>query len=172
MSTDLGERVDAPPAAVSRTELFRLCAMCMRWKPTSEFHNSRTGQFSYCRDCRLAYDRRYYAERGRVPRLARQRAAIRRARAWMASIKVGLPCVDCGGEFPVYVMHWDHLPAFDKVDEVSSMVASRSREAVLAELKKCELVCANCHVMRTVRRARHTIAEDEWDYRIEGISAA
>ena len=27
------------------------------------------------------------------------------------------------------------------------------REAVLEELKKCELVCANCHVVRTVTRA-------------------
>jgi len=49
-------------------------------------------------------------------------------------------------------MHWDHLPEFEKVDEISSMVASRSREAVLAELAKCELVCGNCHVMRTVAR--------------------
>jgi hypothetical protein len=34
------------------------------------------------------------------------------------------------------------------------MVSSRTREAVLEELKKCELVCANCHVIRTVNRAR------------------
>jgi len=85
--------------------------------------------------------------------LARQRAAIDEARRWMAGLKQGLPCVDCGGVFPVYVMHWDHLPGFDKVDEISSMVASRTRQVVIEELKKCELVCANCHVLRTVARA-------------------
>jgi len=142
-----------PPRDGEATEQLHLCAMCMRWKPISEFHNSRTGQFSYCRDCRCAYDRRYYAERGRAPRLARRRAAIDRARRWMAGIKEGLPCADCRGLFPVYVMHWDHLPGFDKLDEISSMVASRTREVVLEELKKCELVCANCHVLRTVARA-------------------
>ncbi len=74
----------------------------------------------------------------------------------MASIKEGLPCMDCGGDFPVYVMHWDHLPGFEKVDEISSMVTSRTREAVLEELKKCELVCANCHVIRTIDPKRRS----------------
>ena len=59
-----------------------------------------------------------------------------------------------------------------KLDEISSMVGSRRRALILEELAKCELVCANCHVMRTVRRARRTIAEEAWDYRIEGTSAA
>jgi hypothetical protein len=40
--------------------------MCGLWKPGSEFHNSRTGQFSYCRDCRRAYDRRYTANAGEL----------------------------------------------------------------------------------------------------------
>src|SRR6266850_6050098 len=61
----------------------KLCARCLEWKDLSEFHNSRTGQFSYCRDCRNAYDRRYYVERGRPARLGRQRVAMDRARAWM-----------------------------------------------------------------------------------------
>jgi len=125
------------------------------WKPPSEFHNSLTGQFTYCRDCRNAYDREYYRERGRTVRLARRRAWADAARAWMVSIKNGLPCTDCGGMFPVYVMHWDHLPGFEKAGDISSMVGSRTRAAVLEELKKCELVCANCHVMRTIDPSRH-----------------
>ena len=136
------------------SEIFRLCAMCGTWKSSAEFHNSRTGQFSYCRDCRRAYDRRYYAERGRDARMARRRIAIDAARAWMAGLKEGVPCADCGGVFPVYVMHWDHLPGFEKVDAISVMVGSRTRAAVLEELKKCELVCANCHVLRTIDPAR------------------
>lgn len=132
----------------------RLCARCGEWKTSDQFHLSRTGQFSYCRDCRNAYDRQYYEERGRPGRLARQRARNNAARAWMATLKEGVPCSDCGQVFPVWVMHWDHLPGFEKLDEVSSMVQSRTREVVLEELKKCELVCANCHVMRTVFRAK------------------
>ena len=50
------------------------------------------------------------------------------------------------------------------------MVGNRSRELVLDELTKCELVCANCHVMRTVVRARRTIAEEIGVYRFEVLT--
>lgn len=146
--------------------------MCGQSKCGSEFHRSRTGQFSYCGDCRRAYDRNYYAERGRAARLARGRVRRDAARVWMDSLKRGISCADCSGIFPPYVMHWDHLPGYPKVSEISSMVGSRGRDAIRDELKKCELVCANCHVMRTVVRARRTIAEDARDYRFEVISAA
>jgi NAD-dependent dihydropyrimidine dehydrogenase PreA subunit len=141
--------------------------MCGQSKLSTKFHRSRTGQFSYCRDCRCAYDRRYYAERGKAPRLARRRAHVERERAWMDSLKKGIPCKDCGETFPTYVMHWDHLPGQVKLDEIGSMVGSRQREVILAEIEKCELVCANCHVMRTVVRARRIIAEEVADDRLE-----
>ncbi len=133
--------------------VFRRCAKCGLWKAASEFHNSRTGQFSYCRECRRAYDRRYYQERGKAARRVRQRRRMLEARAWMAALKEGVPCADCGQVFPVWVMHWDHLPGYDKVGSISEMVGSRSRTITLAELQKCELVCGNCHVLRTISRS-------------------
>jgi len=72
----------------------------------------------------------------------------------MATLKGGMPCADCGQVFPVWVMHWDHLPGYEKLGCISEMVGSRSRAITIAELKKCELVCANCHVVRTITRAR------------------
>ena len=132
---------------------FRRCAMCGLWKAASDFHNSRTGQFSYCRECRRAYDRRYYQERGKAARRVRERARMLEARAWMAALKEGVPCADCGQVFPVFVMHWDHLPGYQKVGSISEMVASRSRTITIAELQKCELVCGNCHVLRTISRS-------------------
>lgn len=129
------------------------CARCQQWKPESEFHNSRDGEFTYCRECRNAYDRLYYADRGGPARRARRRAWLDEARRWMNSLKSGIPCVDCGELFPVFVMHWDHLPEFEKLGDIGALIGRRKREIVLEELKKCELVCANCHVMRTVNRA-------------------
>src|SRR6266480_6179733 len=125
--------------AVRAVDLFRRCAMCGLWKPESDFHKSRTGQFSYCRECRRAYDRRYYHERGKQSRLARRRIHLMKARAWMAALKEGVPCADCGDMFPVWVMHWDHLPGYEKLGCVSEMVGNRSRKTTIAELKKCEL---------------------------------
>src|SRR5256885_7245721 len=122
----------------------RACAKCGNFKPRGDFHRSRTGQFSYCGECRRAYDRRYYAERGKAARLARVRVWRDDARAWMAALKEGRPCADCGEVFPPCVMHWDHLPGYPKVAAVSAMVGNRRRHLVLEELAKCELVCANC----------------------------
>lgn len=131
----------------------RRCAICTEMKSAIEFHNSRTGQFSYCRECRRAYDRRYYQERGRLARRDRQRARIAAARSWLAGLKRDVPCADCGELFPTPVMHWDHIPGHVKLGEISDLVAERTRTIVLEELKKCELVCANCHAIRTSRRA-------------------
>jgi hypothetical protein len=146
--------IEEGQAALETNPLLRLCAMCGLWKGQSEFHNSRTGQFSYCRECRLAYDRRYYHERGKAARLAHRHARAMEARAWMAAIKEGVACADCGQMFPVWVMHWDHLPGYEKLASISDMVRSRSRTITVAELAKCQLVCANCHAIRTYRRVR------------------
>ena len=142
----------------SANMVVRRCVMCGQWKPQSEFHNSRTGQFSYCRGCRRAYDRRYYHEGGKDARNARNKKRMRAARAWMTSLKAGVACADCGQTFPAYVMHWDHLPGFEKIESISVLVGRFPRTLVLEELKKCELVCANCHVLRTIRRAGRSAA--------------
>ncbi len=61
------------------------------------------------------------------------------------------PCTDCGGSFPVECMDFDHLR--DKVREVSALVrADVSMDRLRAEAAKCELVCANCHRIRTKMR--------------------
>ena len=60
------------------------------------------------------------------------------------------PCADCGETYPYYVMDLDHLPGHDKVMGVSDMVGKGlSKASILAELEKCEVVCANCHRERT-----------------------
>jgi hypothetical protein len=49
-------------------------------------------------------------------------------------------------------MQWDHLPGYEKVGDLGRLQARHSKAAVLAEIAKCELVCANCHAVRTFRR--------------------
>src|SRR2546423_3889733 len=129
------------------------CTKCGLWKAPDEFPILRRRRVSYCRECRRAYDRRYYHERGKAARSIRKRARAREARAWMNALKEGVPCSDCGQVFPVWVMHWDHLPGSQKVGNISEMAGNRSRTITIAELKKCELVCANCHAIRTINRS-------------------
>jgi hypothetical protein len=62
-------------------------------------------------------------------------------------------------------MHWDHLPGFEKIGEISGTLRNRGAAKILAEISKCELVCANCHAIRTYRRL-HELAEELATYRV------
>jgi hypothetical protein len=71
-------------------------------------------------------------------------------------MKRGEPCADCGQVFHPAAMHWDHTGT-DKLINISRAVNNGwSRERILLELAKCELVCANCHSVRTYTRRRNT----------------
>jgi hypothetical protein len=59
------------------------------------------------------------------------------------------PCVDCGESDPL-VLEFDHLK--DKLFDIGAALPDRNWEALLAEIEKCDVVCANCHRRRTARR--------------------
>ena len=64
------------------------------------------------------------------------------------------PCTDCGVQFDSAAMDFDHLPQFKKVAGVSRLAAQGKMRELQIELKKCELVCANCHRVRTKNRGQ------------------
>jgi hypothetical protein len=76
--------------------------------------------------------------------IGKNRAAIHEAK--------NRPCTDCGIQYPYYVMEFDHLDADAKHFNVSAGVTRASHERLLAEIAKCEVVCANCHAERTHQR--------------------
>ena len=59
-----------------------------------------------------------------------------------------LPCTSVGGD-PV-VLEFDHLG--DKEFNISYGLRQLTWQAVLDEMAKCEVVCANCHRRRTAHR--------------------
>ena len=72
-------------------------------------------------------------------------------------MKTDKACTDCGGVFPPEAMQWDHLPGSIKLGEISAKIRQWSRRLIFEELAKCELVCANCHAIRTYKRLRDGI---------------
>lgn len=61
------------------------------------------------------------------------------------------PCMDCGGIFHPEAMEWDHRDPKEKLTNVSQ-ARNREWDKFLAEVAKCDLICANCHRVRTARR--------------------
>ena len=73
-------------------------------------------------------------------------------KAWMIKLK-SKPCTDCHNTYPVCCMDFDHKTGSTKVYNVGSMFAHHySRELIEIEIDKCDLVCANCHRIRTQSR--------------------
>lgn len=62
-----------------------------------------------------------------------------------------VPCADCGGVFPPYCMDFDHRNPDDKELNIAKVYAY-GKERLLAEIKKCDIVCSNCHRIRTHKR--------------------
>lgn len=83
--------------------------------------------------------------------MATNREIIREAKS--------VPCTDCGAAYPYYVMQFDHLDAATKEFNIGVIGPTASRSRLLAEIAKCDVVCANCHAERTHsrRRAREAV---------------
>jgi hypothetical protein len=73
-----------------------------------------------------------------------------RRRRFLDALKAR-PCADCDGSYPPCVMDFDHRPGVEKVSNVSQLVW-KDRALLLAEVAKCDLICSNCHRMRTHHR--------------------
>ena len=83
-----------------------------------------------------------------------QRKYDQEMRLRLSALKSG-PCMDCGGRFPPECMDFDHVRG-EKRDGVARMF-DYSPALLEAEIAKCELVCANCHRIRTKRRANAVV---------------
>src|ERR1700676_1845717 len=62
------------------------------------------------------------------------------------------PCKDCGHRFPTCCMDFHHVRGRKKF-----AIGSRihfGKEKTIAEIKKCILLCANCHRIRTQKEIR------------------
>ena len=59
-------------------------------------------------------------------------------------------CMDCGIDDP-RVLEFDHRPGVEKIFNISKAVSGSTRSWALIkkEIDKCDIVCANCHRIRT-----------------------
>jgi hypothetical protein len=134
----------------------KTCARCGVTKPLDEFFfrdRQRLRPQVWCKVCTNSYKRGWYQQNRerhtRISDAAKRRritANLRQLRDYLTSH----PCVDCGECDPV-VLEFDHVRG-DKVANVSKMVRDRPWSAILQELEKCEVRCANCHRRRTARQ--------------------
>lgn len=134
----------------------KTCSVCYQDKDESEYHAKSPGRLkAHCKSCQREKWLAWYGdEENRKKHIAHNRPhAIKNKRKLLETIQVlkKRPCTDCGVEYPPYVMDFDHVRG-EKVSNVSQIINVGSLAKALAEIEKCEVVCSNCHRIRTHNR--------------------
>lgn len=65
------------------------------------------------------------------------------------------PCADCGISGDWRIMQWDHVPGKSDGAKVGGASLTRAWKTIWADLERCDLVCANCHQIRTHERGQY-----------------
>lgn len=67
---------------------------------------------------------------------------------FLAEYKVKIKCVDCGYDKHHSALDFDHI----KGDKKMNVCFAKSISQAKKEIEKCEVVCSNCHRIRTYKR--------------------
>jgi len=103
---------------------------------------------------------REWARKNRKNTNSHRRTAAAKLRARVAALKHNKPCTDCGERYPYYVMDFDHT-CDNKSESIGRLVGRYAPwKEIEEEIKKCDLVCANCHRERTQQRLNTPLLVD------------
>ncbi len=96
------------------------------------------------KEANRAYQKKWYEANKEIhkQRVARQK---KRSRDWFNEYKQGLSCARCG-EADIACLDFHHTDPTTKEFAIGvGAHRGRSVETLLAEIAKCEVICANCH---------------------------
>lgn len=121
----------------------RQCAACRRTLPVECFslHRSCSGASEQYRNRRCNQCRARRAAGS--PAVLRKSAIVEAAKS--------RPCADCGRTFPTACMDLDHVRG-KKSFVIGTAWRWLPEEKLVAEIAKCDVVCACCHRLRTKAR--------------------
>lgn len=146
------------------------CSKCKRRTPKRGFATFRTrkGELrrrGVCQKCRNGYAeenferlqawRKEYNKKNRRKKKLRDTTQKAIAKKYVDAYKAKHPCKDCGKKWPPVAMDLDHVRG-GKTRGIANMVSSGYKlDLIKIELKKCDLVCACCHRLRTAKNGHN-----------------
>lgn len=138
------------------------CAICNKIKSKTEFYaqkKSKDGLQYKCKACQSQYLKDHYAS-DKKPYKESAKRNKNKLRDLIRDLK-SKPCCDCGETYPYYVMDFDHRE--NKLFSIGNRGAARGSIILTAEIAKCDVVCANCHRIRTHSRRHKFLAVAQQD---------
>lgn len=128
----------------------KICTKCKKQK--LEYRKSSKypdGLDVYCKECRRIADKKTYDSnlfKNRIAGLKSKNNIRERNRQFINNYLIGKFCIDCGENDPI-VLEFDHFE--NKKENLSILILNCSIEKIEAEIKKCNIRCANCHRKKT-----------------------
>ena len=127
------------------------CTKCGEFRLLSVFRVRRGKHEQPCKKCYLEYGRRHYQNNKQyyIDKADKRNAIVlEHVRRVVWEYLREHPCVDCGNNDP-RVMEFDHVRGVKKYN-VSEMQNQRHTvKALMEEIAKCDVRCANCHRIKT-----------------------
>ena len=135
----------------------KICAKCKIPKELSHFNkdkNKKDGLNYWCKDCNKINLQNYYSKNKEKVSKDNYKNKVRYRKEKKDALRDYLlenPCVDCGNS-DIRVLEFDHVRGIKKMDVTKMVSHAYSWEKIQEEIDKCEVVCANCHKIRTFGR--------------------
>lgn len=140
----------------------KICKTCAVEQPISQFYIERRNIGGYrhqCKNCekiRHSSRKRQYNEKSYQKNKSKRIQEIKDKTTVLKTIVFeymkNKSCVDCGNNNSIF-FEFDHVRG-KKIKDINEMCnKGTNQNTLIAELHKCDIVCANCHRTRTDRRA-------------------
>lgn len=128
---------------------YKVCTHCKRVLPYSSFtfkDKAHTRLNSWCRDCQKQKTKEIRLsniEKYKLKDKEKKKEVYKRKRAIINSYKKG-GCLVCG-EKEYVCLDFHHINPKEKSFEIGHYFHLRGIDYILEEMKKCVVLCANCH---------------------------
>lgn len=125
----------------------KVCTKCTKEKPLDQFSwkNRKVGRrASECKECHRVMRNKYYkgkTDKEKLQILGRKKEI----KEWLNNLKSELTCNRCP-ENHISTLQFHHKDPGKKEISIANVVRNGWRkERILEEIRKCEVLCANCH---------------------------
>lgn len=121
------------------------CTKCNQVKELICFGINKTksdGVNAICKKCHRVVARQHYLDNKSLY-IERTKQRVKDLREWLVAYKSILKCTRCDESHPACI-EFHHIK--DKDLEICDAITHGwSKERILAEIAKCEVICSNCH---------------------------
>ena len=133
------------------------CSKCNEEKELNQFYvnnqNKKSGLSAYCKKCQKTDKKIHYKNNKE-----QYTKNVFNNSLWLLEIKMELKCERCGFDHPA-ALDFHHKDPTQKEFGIGGRSTKKNREKTLEEIKKCEVLCSNCHRIEHAKHYNSRLAE-------------